>query len=370
MHFKATYQIFSMSTGKILILSSGVALGVYVPPLIINNQLRSRGINTDFYVIENLIQNSKISNILKNKIAFHRNFKLALIGQKYSKMSNYGLDDEKVSLLFLNWDKFEIVKILVFSGFWLPVVEKYLETRNDKDQIVDFCHLDSSVSTSWSGYQSFKIPYRDIWYFNLKQTKVNYYLKICDKMTVDFKIRDKRFVIHGGGWGMGTYKEKILELRKHRVNLDIINYEKNDFNFEIEGSRNFLIDSNWKTWEKYNGEYIFPPFCQVMDNKANKFIYSNEFPSIYTLISEGIGIISKPGGATLIDSFSSATPIIFLEPFGEYEKANAKLWIELGFGIEYSKWIYMNCSTDIFLEMHENIKKIQSYTENFINLYV
>lgn len=360
-----------MNSDCFIILSSGVALGVYIPPLIINKQLRTKGINTEFYVIETLIQEEKIDNILKNKFVFHRNFKIALIGQKLSEKSDYGLDKGKIQQLYYLWDEKLIKRFLVFSGFWVPLVENYLATRNHIDYAVDFCHLDSSISTSWKNHGLSKINYRDIWFFNICNSKINYYIEISDKRPIEFNDRDKRFVIHGGGWGMGTYKEKIQELKNHKIKLDIINYEISDINENnSEDIRNFLIDPKWKTWEKCNLEYIFPPFCQITDNKYNKFDCSNKYPAIYDLIRNSIGIISKPGGATLIDSFSSATPIIFLEPFGDYERRNAILWKKLGFGIDYFQWILMDCSTDILWQMHKNLTRMLAKTQNIIDLYV
>lgn len=39
-----------------------------------------------------------------------------------------------------------------------------------------------------------------------------------------------------------------------------------------------------------------------------------------------------------MDSLSSATPVVFLEPYGEAERSNAELWIRLGFGVSYGEW--------------------------------
>ena len=360
-----------MKTSSILFLSSGVALGVYVPPLIMSNQLRAKGINTEFFVIENLIHENKLGNILMNKYAFHRSFKTALVGQKLSEKSDYGIDNQKVQLLYDQWDKIRIKKFLVFSGFWASIIDYYLETRKLNSDLVDLCHLDAAVSSSWKNHDSIMRKYRNVWFFNLQKTTVNYQIKVTDTPLVDFKDRSRRFVIHGGGWGMGTYREKMQELNDLKIRLDIINYEPHDLNNRANDNRNFMIDPEWKTWEKKsNGEYAFPPFAQINDNLPIRFDYNAKYPGVYDLIRNSYGIISKPGGATLMDSFSSATPIIFLEPFGDYEEANAMLWKRSGFGVDYNHWISMGCSTDLLWQMHNKLKKAILNTKNIMSLYV
>jgi len=360
-----------MNKGTLVILSSGVALGAYIPPLIIHNQLKEKGVDTQFYVIENLIRKDKQDNILKNKFAFHRDFNVALVGQKLSQKSDYGIDQELVETLFSQWRKVKIVNFLIFSGFWLPIIEKYIERYNISDYKVDLCHLDSSISSSWKYKELNKSNFRHLWFYKLSDKKVNFCLKISESPPTKFKDRNNQFVIHGGGWGMGTYKEKINELKKHKIKLDIINYEINDVECEkTNGYRYFMIDPKWRTWDKYKSRYIFPPFGQLDNNNNINYSCNASHPGVYDLIKDNYGIISKPGGATLLDSFASGTPVIFLEPFGDYERDNATLWKNLGFGIDYEEWVSLGCATDILYQMHFNIIKMSSKVQNFINLYV
>ncbi len=264
----------------------------------------------------------------------------------------------------------QISRFLVFSGFWSAIIDDYIKSRANRDFQVDLCHLDSSVSTSWKNCGLNETNHRQIWFFNLHENRVYYHVRISDKPAIKFKNRQKRFVIHGGGWGMGTYREKIRDLTDLQIKLDIINYETDDINDRIGDHRYYMIDPDWKTWERFNAKYIFPPFTQIPDNNQVEFDYNAKYPAVYALIRNSYGIISKPGGATLLDSLSSATPIIFLEPFGDYEKDNATLWKKLGFGIDYNQWISMKCSTEVLLRMHENIQKILSKTQNILDLYI
>jgi UDP-N-acetylglucosamine:LPS N-acetylglucosamine transferase len=56
------------------------------------------------------------------------------------------------------------------------------------------------------------------------------------------------------------------------------------------------------------------------------------------VIRRSKAIVSKPGGGTLIDSLSSATPVILLEPYGNAEEKNGELWRHLGFGVPFATW--------------------------------
>ncbi len=359
-----------MSKGYFLLLSSGVALGAYIPPLVMHYQLKRKGINTLFYVIENLIYDKKIDNILNNKSAFHKSFKVALTGQKLSSITNYGIDFQKVDCLFTEWDNLNIVKILVFSGFWCTIIEKYIETRRKYSLDIDHIHLDSSLSTSWKNWSD-NYKARDIWFFNLSEKKVNYHLQIANRQLINYKNRNPRYVIHGGGWGMGTYRDQINYLNINGIKLDIINYENGDLGCWIKSHRYFLIDPVWQAWTKYNSVNIFPPFSRVKKNLKMKFDYSNtNYPQIYDLIRSSLGIISKPGGATLIDSFASATPVILLEPFGKYEENNALLWEELGFGMNFDHWASSGFCTHMLSNLHEKLLANLSHSQNIIDLYV
>lgn len=360
---------FAKINGKILLLASGVALGVYIPPIIICKQLKKAGIDTEFFVIENLIIDDKIENILKNKFAFHIDFKIALTGQKLSAVSDYGIDRYKVQSLYVYWDEIKISKIIVFSGFWLSIVDEYIKKRN-RVISVDLCHLDCSISASWKKHKELIKIYNNIWFFDFKHSKVCYFLQVSRDEIMNFDERDKRCIIHGGGWGMGTYKDKIRELDENGINLDVINYQPHEIYTRNKSFRNFLISPNWKAWEKKDNEYIFPPFFEFKQPCFVEINNNLDYPKVYDLIRQAAAIISKPGGATLIDSFSSATPIILLDPFGEYEKSNADLWKKLGFGIDYDKWAEMGYTSDILYTMHINIKNALHRSINFIDLFI
>lgn len=65
--------------------------------------------------------------------------------------------------------------------------------------------------------------------------------------------------------------------------------------------------------------------------------------------------MSKPGGGTLVDSLSAAAPLVYLEPFGDHERANALLWERLGFGIAYDRWAASGFARSALETLHHNL---------------
>jgi len=359
-----------MANETVTILCSGVALGVYVPPLIVSYQLRCKGITTEVVVLENYIIEEKRRKIPEAKVAFHRNFKVALAGTKLAKDIVLSLDPSLVSDLLQIWKEEKRRRFIVFSGFWLPILEQYVYRRNSQDIVIDLCHVDSVISPSWKLYNKNHVSFRHVWFTNWAEKKVSFRLGISHHQTILYNKRHDRFVIHGGGWGMGTYKDKIPTLEKLGFKLDVIAYEKKDLVNRKKGNRYFMIDSRWNPWERdSHNQFQFPPFGEVKQDEAVEFRNNPAFQEPYHLIRQSMAVISKPGGATLLDSISAATPIILLEPCGEHEEKNAQLWEYLGFGISYEKWADYGWSLKVLEELNLNLMKARGRIRDYVEWY-
>ena len=363
--------MIEMRRESVTILCSGASLGAYIPALVASRQLAKFGIDCEVIVLENIMLKNKRDNVSKTKFAFHRNFSLALMAQKMARDISPSIDAELKSALLKTWKDQECRRFMVFSGFWLPIVNQYLTETDRQDITIDLCHMDASVSTSWKMYDTTDEAFRHIWLFNWEEKCLNYQLCVSDTDPVPYSQRNERFLIHGGGWGVGTYKNKILELADRRINLDIIVYEQQDLENRIEQNRYFMIDPTWKPWSKdQNGKHQFPPFGEVDENKTVKFQNSQPYPEVYRLIQQSRGIISKPGGGTLIDSLSAATPLVLLSPYGDYENSNKLLWEYLGFGICYEKWAESGYSGEILEKLHQNLLEARTDLPAYIASYV
>ena len=91
------------SRRAITILCSGVALGVYIPALWVNYQLKMRGAATEVVVLESLFTDEKQNKVLVNKAAFHQNFAVAKMGQKMARDIGPHLDPERLKELYASW---------------------------------------------------------------------------------------------------------------------------------------------------------------------------------------------------------------------------------------------------------------------------
>jgi hypothetical protein len=114
-----------------------------------------------------------------------------------------------------------------------------------------------------------------------------------------------------------------------------------------------MVSPDWRAWERSDGEHTFPPFAEIDgDGQAA----ANGEHGLYELIRRSKAIISKPGGGTLIDSLSSATPVVLLEPCGDAEAANGALWEYLGFGIPFAKWRATGYDGAVLARLHANLR--------------
>jgi hypothetical protein len=360
-----------MQNKKFTILCSGVALGVYIPGISLAYQLRKSGYAVEVIVLENLILEDVQKKIHETKKAFHNNFKLAQMGQKIARDIAPSLDPEKVEQLFNDWKNEKENHFIVFSGFWLSILDKYSLYIQSDLLNVDIIHMDSVPSPSWQSFKGIKKSNRTFFLFEFEAKRLHYQLKVSSRQPVPFDERDNRLLIHGGGWGMGTYKSKMTELHKRGLSLDVMAYYRDEAITDNKNNRYFMVDTNWSPWVKdKNDEHTFPPVAEIYEKEEPRFEYRDEYHELYYIGAHDKAIISKPGGSTLVDSFSSATPLIFLESFGPHEDFNAALWCDLGFGIMYSDWEKIGFSEKKLYECHDNLLISRSIVPDFLDNYL
>ncbi len=357
------------SKTPITILGSGVALGVYIPALLVNYQLRSQQLNTEVVVLENYYTSESKEKLSVHKKAYHNSFSTALMAHKMTKDIQFSLDRELVHSLLEKWENEKRCDFIVWSGFWMPILEKYRSRVAPQKVNIDLCRIDAEISASFKIYQECHQDDNEVWLWNWEQKKLIHEIPVTSKPTIPYYERENRFVIHGGGWGIGTYQNKIPELEERGILLDIVAYDFAESCRKKEGNRYFMVDPQWSPWKvNSKNQHEFPPFGEIREGTTN-FKNQEEYHEFYDLVSQTLAIISKPGGGTLIDSLASATPVILLEPYGYAEQRNADIWEYLGYGISYKKWQEMNYDFQILEELHKNIltrvSKTINYTDNY-----
>ncbi len=355
-----------MTDNTVSILCSGVALGVYIPALLTDYQLRELGVKTELLVLENLLKEDKRKIIRESKKAFHGSFRVALAGQKMARDLKPNFDSRAVYDLFKLWDKENRRRFIVFSGFWLSVLKEYCGTAGQEGLCIEIVHMDAAVSASWKLFMEESKAFNNIWIFGRKGNNLAYEIPVGGKKPEAYGERPDRYVIHGGGWGMGTYQGRIPELTDMGFNLDIVAYYIEEALERVKGRRYYMVDPEWQPWtENSEGRYEFPPFGEIGVNINISYKNKTEYHELFDVIRKSRAVISKPGGATLMDSLASATPLVMLEPFGDYERKNSELWEGLGYGIPYEKWKSSGFSSVVLEKLHKNLMKAGGKLVNY-----
>lgn len=322
------------------ILTSGVALGVHVPGLLLADRLREQGGTANVSVLERLMTPETLATTARSKQAFHRDFRVALAGQKLARNASVATSEAAVLQLFQAWHARAVSRFVVFSGFWLTLVERYVAEYGAVP--VDVCHVDSVQSPSFDKAGATSLPVRHVWLADADGLRIPCSIPVSREPAVPWSQRDQRLLVHGGGWGMGTYRERAASLASAGFSLDVVAYEDQD----LEGSevRYFMIDPMWHPWLDDG----YPPFGEA----GTDFVQRTGHHGSFDLCRQALATVSKPGGGTLLDSLWSATPAVLLEPFGAHEQRNADLWIELGFGISFEQWEQKGFAVEVLESLH------------------
>jgi hypothetical protein len=337
----------------IQILTSGASLGVHVPGLILRRRLRERDIDSDIWVLENLLPEQKQASVVKSKWAFHRNFRLALAGQRLAASPLPVLDEAAVRTLLREWKQRSVSHFAVFSGYWLPLLHDY-RSGTPWPVRIDLCRLDAAPMSSFEHGGPAPAGSRDICLADLARLTLPWTIPIATSAPVSWGDRNGRVLAHGGGWGIGTYRARIDELPAS-LGVDVLAYESVDVDHSNANFRFFMMDPEWHPWLDTD----YPPLGQVFPDTGcpipAEYARGGEYPPLFDLTRRALAIISKPGGGTILDSVWSATPIVLLEPFTKSEASNASLWEALGFGISFEKWRATGFATAVLEELHENL---------------
>ena len=354
---------------RVTILTSAIGLGVYIPALLIQRQLRLQQCVADTEVLEDYFTPDRQQAHLRHMEALHENFALAQLGHRMVRDFQDCLDADRVQVLLRRWLYERRRHFIVWSGFWLPVLESYRQMAGGDSLCVDHCRIDAEISASFKIYPDLKAG-NEIWLWNWQDKKIVHEIPVTDAEAVPFDERRYRLVVHGGGWGIGTYRSRLLELGQSGFSLDIVIHNRNEAIPARANNRFFMMDPDWHPWVRGDaGDHVFPSIGKVGDSVATEYRRSETFHQLYDIIRRSKAIVSKPGGCTLIDSLSSATPVVLLEPYGYAEQSNARIWEHLGFGIAYPDWQRTGYDPAVLEILHRNIMTRSPRGTNYPRAY-
>lgn len=337
----------------ITVLTSGVALGVHVPGLLLVRRLQEAGAAAQVEVLERLLPAEARERIVASKTAFHRDFRVAVAGHRLVRDPADLLDEGRVGALFARWRAQGCRRFVVLSGFWLSILERF-----GGDVEVDACHVDSVRSPSFAAAPA-AVGGRDVWLIDAERGEVPWTIPVTDEDPVSWCQRAGRVLAHGGGWGMGTYAERGAELAAHGLGVDVVTYEDAP---PTPGVRPFRLDPGWQPWDDDG----FPPFGPVGADGHVPYRRSERHHGSFDLARRSLAMVSKPGGGTLLDSLSAATPVVLAEPLGDHEARNAELWQELGFGIDADEWRASGFSLTVLADLHRNLVAARAAVPSYV----
>ncbi|WP_195575616.1 hypothetical protein [Paenibacillus sp. 1001270B_150601_E10] len=360
-----------MQGASVMILTSGNSLGAYVPGVRLMEKLEQVGIAASVEVLETLFTEEIRANVLKTKELFHRSFQAALMGHRLAKDIGPVFHTPNVEALITTWQEKRVSHFIAITGFWLPILELYQEKAPWPIE-VEFLRLDAVDTPSYASYQERYAPYTHQWLFRLEDDRASLHMKLdmTDQPILSWQDRDPRIVVHGGGWGIGTYQQVIPTLQEHYP-LDIVIYSSEERSHVKQQDAAFIVDPTWNPWTSLlRGEKADYPPTSCLNPHLGKEQLWQDRPIISQVIAHNIAIISKPGGGTLVDSLSGATPLIYLEPFGEHERRNAACWRDLGFGISYAEWEATAFDVDVLHQLHLNLREAIARIPNIEEVFV
>jgi hypothetical protein len=348
------------------VLTSGVALGVHVPGLLLARRLRAAGRTVRVDVLERLLPQSVRDRIPQSKAAFHRDFGVAIAGQRLARRNATLPGPDAVTAMRAAWRSDGADHLIVLSGFWLPAALGY--AAEHPGVRVQSCHVDSVASPSFTTVTPAAAPDRTVhseaWLLQERDGGIARTIRVSSAEPVPWPARVPRFLVHGGGWGMGTYARHAADLSARGLALDVVVYEAADLTGRIDGNRYFMIDPGWQPWHDEG----FPPFGEVAGDGTVDYRRGDEHHDSFHLARTSLAMISKPGGGTLMDSLSAATPVVLLEPFGAHEARNAELWQRLGFGISLAGWAACDYSPEPLARLHRNLLAARRRADDYRDL--
>lgn len=328
---------------KIVILTSLVGYGTYVPAICLYNDLIKDNYDVDFLVYEDFFNPTQKKALEDFRTQFHGNFRYAKMSMNVFGLFNNGKIN--ASEIHKIWTKSNTNVFLIFSGRWQQIVLDY----KCANKIIEEFRVDCVDTPSWKGVNSIHTKH---WLIS----GVNRPVKVRIRNNKPTRKKDiTSGLIHGGGWGIGNIVEVLSADILKRYNVNVILQESEQLN-AFSNAR--LFYNYKKAYIDSKGEYCVPKVKEFSENQW-KTIDTQE------LLKDIDFIISKPGGGTCLDCLNFGIPVIFLEPVALHEKENASFFVENGLGIYFEDWVNDTDPSERLLRLNNNICDFMSETQQY-----
>ncbi|MFI1418651.1 hypothetical protein ACH4VX_11735 [Streptomyces sp. NPDC020731] len=327
-------------------LTSGVALGTYIPGLLLDRALSARELPSRVYVLEKYFPDEARKRIQIAKGRYSRDYRLAKAAHALATDHTELITPETLAALFDEWDAAEVGSVTVLSGFWTEIVAAYVDRR--PDVLVDVCHVDAVPSPSHR-HAAELTGSTHTWLLDARTNTLNETIPVTRAgARLPWESRSIGFLAHGGGWGMGTHAAAASRLVAEGQSVSLILPEP--WSDPPAGLSTYHQDPSWET----SPGTAFPRLVAGPDTVAPSFGSREHWADTFELTRRSRAVVSKPGAGTLIDSLNAATPVLFTEALGGWELANERVWCALGFGMRLSEWLDKR-DPAVLRAMHERL---------------
>lgn len=292
------------------------------------------------------LYSGKESVMEETKRSFHKDFRLAKLSYRLPPRNTDAVDAQAKEKMISRLCELKYDSVILFSGFWAEFISELIHACPRYRGRVQAVHMDAVLSLSWKNRERSGIL--EHWLFHLENNQV------CCSLSPFQTGREapSRILVHGGGWGLGSYDEKITALNQLGYPLDIIVYYPNEVRSDDSFNQYYLLDPEWKPDE---GKNEFPRLLKYQSGSWIEFGDRKTANPLSLLLDHALAILSKPDGGTLCDSLACGVPILFTEPLAPYEQANRDLWIQQGFGMKYTDFITCETQSQLIQHMRQNI---------------
>ncbi|MEA3215998.1 MAG: hypothetical protein QOJ19_2154, partial [Acidimicrobiia bacterium] len=213
---------------RVTILTSGIGLGVYLPAVLNHRRLRDMGIEADVEVLERYFTAESRAQLALHRRAYRDNFDLALMAHRMTRDVLHCVERLALEQLLHTWRCEGRRRFVVWSGFWLPVLQQYRDSLRGAELNVDICRIDAAVSASFKVHGDAGLGAADIWLWNGEERRIVHELPVLPDEPIPFDQREPRLVVHGGGWGLGTYRDVLTELESTPYALDVVIFDPDE----------------------------------------------------------------------------------------------------------------------------------------------
>lgn len=164
--------------------------------------------------------------------------------------------------------------------------------------------------------------------------------------------RDFAFATHGGGWAMGNFRDVLDQLpgpaaillpRERAMAEKAALLPRASLFFDIETGAEAGTDFARLAEVTETGYRILPPM---------------QHHGALEVIARSRALVSKPGGATVVDSYLAQTPVLYLDPISIYEQGNADFIEATGIGMRLSDFLAKGADPALLEACARNLAKL------------